>query len=371
MKPKTIVLLAVAVGSGLLAMIGVQQAMSGSQAPVEERVKVLVALTDIQIGVPLQETNVEFREFPVSAITFPDPIMTPEQYEKRSPLFALKAGDIVSLSKLSEPGVSGKSQQIAEGMRVIVIPVDDTGSFSGLLQPGDRVDVMVTYNYRDQRGQQQTQTKTLLEYVEVFATDDKTAREASTTGDTKSKTRTVALLLAPEHVPYIKLAESKGKLALAWRRRDDDVLAQVGPINEELLDELRGLDAMGARGGFNQFAPPLYGDGPNDEGYNAEGGFHGVGQPPAAAAAAPARNLDATLTAAQSGAAATPAEPAAPAKPAKPTWKLQIYTGNDVLDQEFELPEQQLAEELASPEMQGVTESLQGGQLWSLLKQAL
>lgn len=375
MKPKTVVLLAVAVGCGLLAMIGVQQAMSGTQAQVEEKVKVLVALTDIEIGVPLEETNVEFREFPASAVTFPDPIMTIEQYEKRSPNFALQAGDIIPLSKLSEPGVSGKSQQINEGMRVIAIPVDDTGSFSGLLQPGDRVDVLVTYSYRDQRGQQQSQNKVLLEYVEVFATDDKTAREGGASTDSKSKTRNVALLLAPEHVPYIKLAESKGKLSLAWRRRDDDVLAQVGPVNEELLNELRGLDTMGGRNGFESFGPPLYGDGPEgDVGVApSQNHFSGVGhQPEPAPAAAP--SFDATLSAAEGGAAApatTVVAAAAPAEPPKPMWKLQIYTGNEVVDQEFEIPEEKLAEELSKPEMQEVTESLKGGQLWGLLKQAL
>jgi pilus assembly protein CpaB len=362
MKPKTVILLAVAVGSGLLAMIGVQQAMSGTKAQVvEDKAKVLVAMTDIEIGVPLDETNVEFREFPVSAVTFPDPVMTPEQYEKRSPRFALRAGDMIALSRLSEPGIHGKSQQIDKGMRVLTIPVDDTGSFSGLLQAGDRVDVLVTYNYRDQRGRQQAKTMTLLEYVQVFATDDKTAREASSAGDGKNKTRTVALLLAPEHVPYVKLAESKGKLALSWRRRDDDVLASTGPINEELLDELRGLDSVG--GGFDQYSQPLYGPGPDDDvGFPPTGDFSGVGQ---AANPAPANDVNATLNAAEGTTTTQVAE--APAAPPKPMWKLQIYTGNEVLDQEFEIPEEQLND----PALKEVSESLEGGQLWSLLKQAL
>ncbi|NJN00409.1 MAG: hypothetical protein HC793_01755 [Aquincola sp.] len=42
MKPKTVVLLAIAVGGGLLAMLGVQQAMSGGQTQVEEKVNVLM-----------------------------------------------------------------------------------------------------------------------------------------------------------------------------------------------------------------------------------------------------------------------------------------------------------------------------------------
>ncbi|MCA9052920.1 MAG: Flp pilus assembly protein CpaB [Planctomycetaceae bacterium] len=384
MKPKTVVLLAVAVGSGLLAMIGVQQAMSTSQqAQPEETVKVLTALTDIQIGVPLQEaTNVEFQEVPKSGVVVDDAILSAEQFEKRSPLYAIKAGDMIRLSKLSAPGVHGKSQQIPTGMRVLTIPVDDTGSFAGLLSPGDRVDVMVTYNYRDQRGRQQTQTKTLLEFVEVFATDDKTAREADVKGgEGKSKTRTVQLLLAPEHVPYVKLAESKGKLALSWRRRDDDELASVGPINEELFNELQGLDTVTSVPGYEQFAPPLYG------GETASGGgefpaatadFGGIGrrQQEPATAAAPSSDLDSLLTEAETG--ALPIEPAEvvaaePPAPPKPTWNLQIYVGNQAVEQSFELPEEvDLSAEVGTEaEMQELRNQVQGNELWGLLKQAL
>lgn len=364
MKPKTVVLLAVAVGSGLLAMIGVQQAISSNAAHTpEEKVKVVVALEDIEIGMPLTETNVEFQEVAKSAIRFEDPVLTPEQFEKRSPLFALKAGDILRTSKLSAPGIGGKSQQIDKGMRVLGIPVDDTGSFSGLLSPGDRVDVMVTYPYRDNRGRQQTTTKTLLEYVEIFATDDKTAREASTSGDNKSKTRIVQLLLAPEHVPYVKLAESKGKLSLAWRRRDDDVLASVGPINEDLLNELRGLDAIGGRPGYETYAPPLFGvDGEGGEFPAPE--FSGFGNTPDAA---PKSDLDSMLTAAEGGVPAPQVAAVAPATPPKPMWKLHIYQGNEAIEHEFELPEVEVPEE----ELKELHDTVQGNQLWSLLKQAL
>ncbi|MEZ6064665.1 MAG: Flp pilus assembly protein CpaB [Planctomycetaceae bacterium] len=188
MKPKTVILLAVAVGSGLLAMLGVQQAMSGAQAEEEEKVNVLVALDNIQIGVELTTENTTFREMPISAIG-EDPVTKPEDFEKRSSMFALAAGDIVRKSKLSKKFAYGKSTQIPDGMRVVSIPVDDTGSHSGLLSAGDRVDVMVTFTQRDRGGRALPKTMTLLEYIEIFATDDKTAREGGE-ADSKGKTGT-------------------------------------------------------------------------------------------------------------------------------------------------------------------------------------
>lgn len=360
MKPKTVVLLAVAVGSGLLAMLGVQQAMSTQQAQPEETVQVLVARQDIEVGVQLTEQNVEFRAMPVSAVP-QDPVLKPEQYERRSPTYALKAGDIVRVSKLSAPNVFGKSTQIKEGMRVVSIPVDDTHTVSGLLSPGDRVDVLVTYNHRSTRGQPVTKTLILLEYVEVFATDDKTQREANAPGgDAKNKTRNVALLLAPEHVPYIMLAQSKGKLGLAWRRRDDDTVASVGSINEEALEELKGLAPLGDHLADRIAAPPLYSD--------LEGGDDfPIGPKADLPGAAPARaGLNATLEAAEQGlpaAAPTPAAVEPPPAP-RPTWKLAIYVGNQPVEHEFELPE----EPPPAPETQ---ETPAGGKLWELLKQVL
>ncbi|MFV0444433.1 MAG: Flp pilus assembly protein CpaB [Planctomycetaceae bacterium] len=378
MKPKTVILLAVAVGSGLLAMIGVQQAMSGTQSQPEEMVSVAVALADIGIGDQLSEENVGFKEMPKTALVgYNDPVLSVEQYDKRAAQYALRTGDIVRMSKLTEPGGGGKSLQIPPGMRVLTINVDDTASMAGLLRPGDRVDVMVTYANRDNKGRQNTKTTTLLEYVEVFATDATTAREANAGADDgKKSTRTVGLLLAPNNVPYVKLAESKGKLALSWRRRDDDELASVGPINEELLDELRGLDAGSGRPGYDQFAQPLYGDDPELATHQpaASNDFGGIGSqnaghPTTAPAPSPAPaqggNMDSFLSAAE--AAPPVAIPVVPTKPAKPTWKLQIYNGNQSVEEEFELPEPEVTES----EIKELQETAGGNALWSLLKQAL
>jgi len=419
MKPKTVVLLAVAVGSGLLAMLGVQQAMSNPQVKQEETVSVLVATQDVEVGVLLTPENTAFQSFPISAVP-QDPVLKPEEFEKRSPNYALRGGDIIRQSKLSEPGVFGKSIQIKEGMRVVSIPVDDTQTISGLLSPGDRVDVLVTYSHRDQRGQQVTKAMTLLEFVEIFATDDKTQREATAPGgnDAKNKTRTVALLLAPEHIPFVILAQSKGKLSLSWRRRDDDTVASVGSINEQALDELKGIAPMGGgfgdRPGYDRSAAPLYGDSGEDFPTTA-GNFDfpgsGEAQPPKPAAQptqaanpfAPPTNpfgppagqpgtgaggVDAMLSASEAGPApatapqpTVAAEPAVPAPPPKPTWKIAILNGTDQVDQEFEIPEEAITAEAETPtdqfpvpsagELKEVHDAAGGSKIWDFLKQAL
>src|SRR5690606_23470481 len=124
-------------------------------------IPVLVALKDIEVGEPLTDQNVQFRDMPLSALP-EDPVVKDEQYEKRSLIFALKQDDIVRVSKLSRQGVVGKSTQINPGTRVYSMPVDDSLTNSGLLSPGDRLDVLVTYTARE-RDRMVTKNLTLLE----------------------------------------------------------------------------------------------------------------------------------------------------------------------------------------------------------------
>ncbi len=64
MKMKSLVLLAMAIGCGLVAMLGVRQVLSGDKGAAVETVKVLVAVTGIMPGQPLDDTNVAFKDWP-------------------------------------------------------------------------------------------------------------------------------------------------------------------------------------------------------------------------------------------------------------------------------------------------------------------
>ena len=99
-------------------------------------------------------------------------------------------------------------------MVLISIPVDVTMTSSGLLLPGDRVDVFVTFTMRTPYGSGKV-VKTVLEFVEVFATDHRRGIE-STTDEKEAKT--VTLLATPKQAMRVKLAEDFGKLHLAIER---------------------------------------------------------------------------------------------------------------------------------------------------------
>jgi len=312
MKPKTLMLLAVAGSCGLVAMLGVQQVMSSQPAPAKVAVaKVLVATDSIQTGTKLTADNTTFRKMPIDSVP-EDAITKEEDILDRAAKVSMMSGDVIRKTKVTEKGEWGKSVNIPPGMRVIGIPVDESHTISGLIRPGDRVDVLVTYQGRGERGSQVSKTKTLLEYVEVFGMDDQTASHMDDNAKS-AHAKVASLIVTPEQTNYLILAQKKGTLSLSWRRRSDDELVQTKEADEKLMEELEGTVGTNDYGGFH------------GRGFAEEEGFTDRSSSPS-----PQQFLSETS-------AAEPVEPVVAAPPV-PMWTVEVYIGNDALAQQFELP---------------------------------
>jgi pilus assembly protein CpaB len=245
MKMKSLVLLAMAIGCGLVAMLGVQQVLSGDKKPPTEMGKVLVAITNIVPGQPLDDSNVAFKEWdkkdiPQGAVT------THEEYQERSLRVSATPNEPIMVAKLNEKGVFGGSSEIPKGMRVATVPVTATKTHSGLILPGDRVDVVVTYTMaRHAAGQMNSQSgevkkaKTILEYIEVFATDN-VRQSAVPNGETKEvAAKNISLVVTPAQYVLLMLAESKGQISLALRNRGDNAENPPAEVDETAFEHLK------------------------------------------------------------------------------------------------------------------------------------
>ncbi|MCG6155859.1 Flp pilus assembly protein CpaB [Rubinisphaera margarita] len=234
---KTVVVLAFAVGCGLIAMMGVQQMIAqqsndGQDVPV----KVLVATTDLPPGVLISDVNCEFKEYPASMVP-EDAIRSKDEYHDRGLLVPVTAGDIIRGAKLGGRGEIAASASIPKGMRTFSIKVDDTKTHSGLLQPGDRVDLQVTYDLRTANGQMQTKTATLLEYIEVFASDSIRNLEAGESKEIKAKN--ITFLVTPAQAQLIQLAERKAEVIPVMRAKNDTSTITTEEEHAILLEELK------------------------------------------------------------------------------------------------------------------------------------
>lgn len=236
MKPKSLILFAVAAACGLVAMIGAQQMLSnrGPQVPTK---RVLVAKADVPIGVLLTKDLVGFKELPLDAVP-EGAVSTEEEYAERALKTRAYPGQVILLAQMGEKGVIGTSIEIPKGMRLVTVPVTATMIHSGIMKPGDRVDVVLTYNTSRPGVGNQAFTKTILEYIQVFAMGDlKMGVEPNDGKGASKEVKNVSLLVSPTQAEIMKLAESKGTIHLTLRSIEDkEQVASLGTDEAQLAD---------------------------------------------------------------------------------------------------------------------------------------
>ena len=250
MKSQSLILLVVAGACGLVAMLGVKQALNQKPDAGEEQVSVLQASLAIQPGELLNETNTRMVQVNVTACP-EGAVTTQEEIQERSIKVPAAPGDWILTSKLSEKGETGAATNIPEGMRVVTIPVDATQTISGMLRPGNRVDIMLTYELKNaNRSCSQKLTKTLLQYVEVFAVDDR-IYGLDKTGEGAGAAKNISVLVKPEQGNLLRLSESMGKLSTSLRSNGDKEEVKIVEVSDEALGMMQGTNNVDAASTLN------------------------------------------------------------------------------------------------------------------------
>ena len=247
-----------ALGCGLVASIGITQVIGNRDTEPADQTgdahTIFVALEDIPFGKPLTPELLRLEGWPKDKVPS-GALSRIEDVEGRRPRTKLYAGEPILENRLSPKGASeqGYTPLIPKGYRVVSVKVDRV-SGSGLILPGDRVDVLLHLIRNPTRGILKTSTRTILQDVKVFAVNDVVEMEGQ---DDKTITaQTISLLVSPEHAQMVMLAEELGKIRLIMRSPEDDKIATVQDTTPSEL-----LDADEAENRQNEI--PLAGSGPN------------------------------------------------------------------------------------------------------------
>ncbi len=324
MNSKSMILFMVAIGCGLVAMLGVQQVLSkNNNKPKEGVVKVLVAQADIHPGVPVNETNTKFVDWPKNRV--PENAVTQkEQYEERSLRTSAVPGDVITLTKLGAKGVLGGSNEIPKGMRVATVKVDQTKTHSGVISPGDRVDVVLIYTQSGRGSNRISKAKMILEYIEVFQTDDLRKSAVAASGAKEVKSKNISLLVDPKQYNLLALASSAGTISLSLRSPEDDEI-----YNKDLSIDITEFDdslvSAGIENGLDEMLESENENSNLSDFLNESEGNELT------------ENKEVTETKKQ---VETPAPVVVVQKPAKPKWKMTIYSGEVVQEVEVDTDEE-------------------------------
>ena len=235
MRPKSLALLALAAGCGLIASIGISQVIDSNKknAPAET-MPIYVALHNINLGDPVDEGMISLQEWPKDKVPV-GAIDNWELLENRRPRATIFAGEPILDGKLLPKGQSNDPiSAIPKNHRLKTIMVDARRSAAGLLSPGDRVDIQL-FVKRDQRnGIPHAFTKTILQNIRVFAVDQ-TVQRAANGEESRDVAKTVSVILTPTQANKVTLAENLGEISLIPRNPDDEKTVEDAELTSEDL----------------------------------------------------------------------------------------------------------------------------------------
>jgi pilus assembly protein CpaB len=215
----------------LMVLTSKERALSNAY----ETANVLVARVDLPERTVLKEDMVE-------ALAVPRKFMQQDAFEIKTPsdmklinnlvtrTRVPKSNQITQSALISLSPESGLSVKIPPGYRGAILPIDN--EMKALIKPGDRVDVLVTFDALMNDGRKEKVTATILQNVLVIAVGTNlgqgmSAKQFKAQGAAEEKSAafsekaTIGLALNPNEAQYLALAMKQGEPTVIMRGLGD------------------------------------------------------------------------------------------------------------------------------------------------------
>jgi pilus assembly protein CpaB len=223
MKPKTMMLMVVAIGCGLVAsyMTSKLLAERSATAAEEAKVKILVAKARVPAWLLIKEPEKYFEEKEIPESVAPKKALRELTKIKDQRLVQpLSEGEYLLEDKVVNVEQAGLIAKLPPGMRAVAIRVNAESLAGGFVLPGYRVDVVSTT-----RGQpHESSARIILQNMLVLAVDTISNRDTQTNSILGS---TVTLAAMPEEAQRLSLAAALGELRLTLRTPDDNKIVRL------------------------------------------------------------------------------------------------------------------------------------------------
>ena len=137
------------------------------------------------------------------------------------------------LASAEAPTFSGRVEQ---GLRAMTVRVDDINSISGFLQPGDKVDLLLSYG-----ADQSRRILPLMDQLDVIATGVQTEADLLA-DDTPRSFSTITVHVKPADAQKLTLAQQVGQLTAILRHPDDVAEVTEPSLSvKQLMDNIEGV----------------------------------------------------------------------------------------------------------------------------------
>jgi len=216
-----IVAVFVAIAAGLLTVRYLSSVPRATAPVAVETRQIVVAGVPIRAHEKLLANMLVKVMRPVDQIepgTYSDPRLAEGDFA----LISIPAGAPITDTKIGVPASIGITGKLMPGQRAVSIPVDYVKSVSGLIEPGDRVDVLASNSH----GQS---TRAIIRGAVILAVnsalDPQPAAGTSPQGSAPAPPGAVTLAVTPAQADLLTFADLNDNLRLALRSPSESVRA--------------------------------------------------------------------------------------------------------------------------------------------------
>jgi len=257
----------IAVVCGLLAALLTYFYLSKLQqrVPVEvvaKNIELVTPLRDIAAGTVIHSEMLQTVEVPEDEAGA-DVVTSAAQISGQVSLVDLPVGQPIKFSQVQAP--TQLSYRVPEGMRAVTVAIDPVVGVAGFLKPGDRVDVIATFEVGEVMI-----TRTILQNVKLLAigtTAISTMPKKPTTEGEEAEVKpaekeqpNATLAVDPEQAQTLILSDSRGKLRLSLRPKFEEqyIALEATDTANVIGEEFEGAIAAQERpsGPAPEAAPP-------------------------------------------------------------------------------------------------------------------
>lgn len=256
-RQKKWLLLGLSIALGCLSAWSISSHLANKTRELEGRnrveyVNVLVAARELKQGDVIRQEDLDEHVFQASGVArdvvHSDDIESVIGLRLRTDL---NQGAWVVRSALGEPTAPRLADRLNPSLRAITFSVDSVNAMSGLLKPGDHVDLFVSFDHEGRRI-----TARLLGAVEIIATDQYTKDFRPPADQRERDYSTITVAVSPADAILLVTARQTGTISAALSAHD-----AVGPSRPSdtialNLAEMLGLQDVSA----GESAQVIYGD---------------------------------------------------------------------------------------------------------------
>lgn len=249
--PRSWLVLGAALLIGLLAAMAARHFLAQQMQALDTREKVstvdqVVAKQALRKGDVINSDTVAVRQVPTEFAH--ETALTPSDFERYSGstlAHPVRGGETLVLGMLESQRPPTFSTRVVQGRRAITFPVDEINSISGMLEPGDQIDLLLTLDLNGR-----TRHLTIVQRLSVLATGQRVVDDGAS-GD-KRQYSTVTVDTSIEDAQIIIAARGKGKLSALLRNPKD---LQAIPSNKAEILAALGMSTRSSASPIRKILP--------------------------------------------------------------------------------------------------------------------